>query len=71
MSSWKSIRMYVVFAFVLHLQHNNQGALMLYFSGRYHMVCAQFPQAITALERSISVQSELTQLHHLCYWDLM
>ena len=48
-----------------------QGALVLFYRARYHMVLAEFDASVSCLQRSMRMQNQLPQLHHMCLWELL
>eukprot|EP01134_Creolimax_fragrantissima_P008040 CFRG8040T1 len=54
-----------------YIERYPNGAFFLFYKGRRHLVRREPEKAIEALKASVEVQSEWTQLHHLCYWELM
>lgn len=47
------------------------GALVLFYTGRIEQLQGNFPEAISYFDRSISVQTQWRQFHHMNYWYVM
>ncbi|XP_047123954.1 tetratricopeptide repeat protein 39B isoform X1 [Hydra vulgaris] len=46
-------------------------SLFLYFSGRLLQTQCQIKEALIEYEKSVSVNIDWKQIHHICYWEMM
>uniref|UniRef100_A0A0N5C3S2 TPR_REGION domain-containing protein n=1 Tax=Strongyloides papillosus TaxID=174720 RepID=A0A0N5C3S2_STREA len=53
------------------IQDYPDGAIVLFLKGRYYLIRGDIDNAIHFYNRSIKVQNNFKQFHHICYWELL
>ncbi|XP_057299557.1 tetratricopeptide repeat protein 39B-like isoform X4 [Hydractinia symbiolongicarpus] len=49
----------------------NVSSIFLYFSGRLKQTQGQLNEALELYEKSVSLNIDWQQMHHICYWEMM
>ncbi|XP_057299554.1 tetratricopeptide repeat protein 39B-like isoform X1 [Hydractinia symbiolongicarpus] len=55
----------------VYLEKFPKSSIFLYFSGRLKQTQGQLNEALELYEKSVSLNIDWQQMHHICYWEMM